>query len=140
MTDIIELLDAIKSSNEIDVGSMQIYDAIALVAKQDKQIRSLCDYIAAVAPMQMQIDVSYAHAFTYSIGDKAYAEVEVVYDTNSAWQSVTIDFADRWPMFANAYFINNSGQQTKLNVDIANKTITISHSVVTPDKIYLQFV
>lgn len=141
MTNILDLLNAILQSNEIDVGSMQVYDAISLVAKQDKQIRSLCKYIAEVMPMQVIVDEAKTTSFTYFVGEQAYAKVDVQfsYANATAPSSIVISFVDRWPMHAVAYHMSGADNaKVALQVDIQNNKLTITG--MTECKVYIQFI
>jgi hypothetical protein len=137
-TAIIAQLDAILSAPQVDAASMQIFDAIALSAKHDIQLRSLAQYMAENMPLELTIDISSNNATTVlNIGGKNYATIVVDKTTDTG--TVTVTFASRTIWNAKAYAYVNSVKQS-IACTLSDNTITMTGiSSVSASSITLKF-
>jgi leucyl aminopeptidase (aminopeptidase T) len=101
---------------------MQVFDAIALSAKNDKQLRKLAEYIFNAMPLTMKVDVSNTETKTRAINGEVYCVTAVV--VTSAKTSVTVTLPNRAIWQARAYTIVGS-QITYFDVQINGNVLTV---------------
>ena len=132
-----ELIDAILSSQPSDASSMQVYDAIALTSKLDKQVRLLAQYIASGMSMNLSFDVSESKTDVIELGGKTYCTV--VIDRSQGINNITVTFAERMPMLAKAWFTSN-GTNTILSCTVVGHVVTVTGLSAVNGPVTLQIV
>lgn len=133
MEDILAQLDTILSARFVDAKSMQVFDAIALSAKSDKQLRKLADYIVSNGPIQLDIDCAVSGLTTRLVNGEIFATINV--DNQAGRSIVTIAFAKRVPWQARAW--NKDDVSTTYEATCTGNTITITQ--VQANTITVQF-
>lgn len=115
---IFTLLDNILQAKQVDASSMQVYDAIALCAKQDTQMRQLANYIANNMQLEFDIDISKSYTDVINLNNAAYCNVTV--DKQSGSGNVTLQFLTRQLFDVKAY--------CKVNDSMITMTPAISYT------------
>lgn len=113
-TDILDQLDAIISAKPVDAASMQVFDAIALATKLDKQLRNLASYIVESQAMSLSIDVSESKTITRLVNNQPFCVIVV--DKTAINTRIVVSFSNRVIWNARAFSINDAGVQTNFPI------------------------